>query len=176
MLDSVIGCILLDSDGNRIAARYYGNLNKSGFTDYPSQRLFEEQLHNKGSRISCKGEAEAFFVSDFTCLVRPIGDTFIYLVFYPSENELILNNTINCVYDSLENVVSGHVSKKTLFESLDSVHLILDEVVDSSGVLFETDFSAVCQRAKMQGSEGLEHTAFNQAFATAKENIMRGFL
>ncbi|KAH7648432.1 hypothetical protein FG379_000356 [Cryptosporidium bovis] len=176
MLDSVIGCVLLDSDGNRVAARYYGNLKRSGFLDYSSQRSFEEQLHTKGSRISCKSEAEAFFVHDFICLVKPIGDTFIYLVSYSSENELILNDAINCVYDSLENVLSGNVSKKTLLESLDSVHLVLDEVADSSGVLFETDDSAVCQRAKMQGSEGLEHKAFNQAFATAKENIMRGFL
>ena len=70
----------------------------------------------------------------------------------------------------------GQLSKKGLYESLDSVALILDEVTDASGVVFETDPRAVCQRALMQGSEALEHTAFNQAFATAKENIMRGFL
>ncbi|KAJ1608073.1 hypothetical protein OIY81_2756 [Cryptosporidium canis] len=176
MFDSIVGCILLDTDGNRIVSRYYGNLDSIGLSEYSAQRQFEGQLHSKGQRLSGKNEAEALFVGEMLCLVRFVGDFSIYVVSSPSENELILFDVINCVYNSLSIVIPGQLSKKGLFESLDAVHLILDEVADSSGILFETEAGAVCQRAQMQGSEALEHTAFNQAFASAKENIMRGFL
>ncbi|KAJ1613810.1 hypothetical protein OJ253_51 [Cryptosporidium canis] len=176
MFDSIVGCILLDTDGNRIVSRYYGNLDSIGLSEYSAQRQFEGQLHSKGQRLSGKNEAEALFVGDMLCLVRFVGDFSIYVISSPSENELILFDVINCVYNSLSIVIPGQLSKKGLFESLDAVHLILDEVADSSGILFETEAGAVCQRAQMQGSEALEHTAFNQAFASAKENIMRGFL
>ncbi|KAH8582658.1 clathrin adaptor complex small chain family [Cryptosporidium sp. chipmunk genotype I] len=176
MFDSIVGCILMDTDGNRIASRYYGNLESIGLTDYVAQRQFECQLHSKGQKLSGKTEAEALFVGEMLCLVRLVGDFSIYIVSSPSENELILFDVINCIYNSLSIVIPGQLSKKGLFESLDTVHLILDEVTDSSGILFETEAGAVCQRAQMQGSEALENTAFNQAFASAKENIMRGFL
>ncbi|KAF7455911.1 putative coatomer subunit zeta [Cryptosporidium felis] len=176
MFDSIVGCIILDTDGGRIVSRYYGDLEGLGLTDFASQRLFEEQLHSKGQKLSGKNEAEALFVGEMLCLVRCAGDFSIYIVSNSTGNELILNDTANCIYSSLENIIPGQLSKRGLFESLDTVSLILDEVTDSSGILFETDPGAICQRALMQGSEALEHTAFNQAFATAKENIMRGFL
>ncbi|EAZ51596.1 hypothetical protein [Cryptosporidium parvum Iowa II] len=176
MFDSIVGCILLDTDGNRIASRYYGNLENIGLADHAAQRQFEDQLHSKGQKLSGKTEAEALFVGEMLCLVRFAGDFSIYIVSSPSENELILFDVLNCIYNSLSIIIPGQLSKKGLFESLDTVHLIFDEVTDSSGILFETEAGAVCQRAQMQGSKALENTAFNQAFASAKENIMRGFL
>lgn len=106
MFDSIIGCVLLDTEGNRIVSRYYGSLDNMGLTDYASQRQFENQLHSKGQKLSGKSEAEALFVGEMLCLVRFVSDFSIYLVSSPSENELILFDVINCIYNSLSIVIS----------------------------------------------------------------------
>ncbi|EEA06755.1 clathrin adaptor complex small chain family protein [Cryptosporidium muris RN66] len=176
MLQTILGCIILDSDGERIASRYYGNYKSNSFMRLCNQLEFEKQLYQKGSKLAGRNEAEAIFVDEFLCLVYAINDICIYLISKKSENELILLDVINCIYGTLLTVTVNNISKKSLFENLDSVHLILDEVVDESGIILETDPRVVYQRIRMQGSNALEETSFNQAFTTAKENIMRSFL
>lgn len=95
----------MDTDGGRIVSRYYGNLESMGLGDYAAQRQFEGQLHAKGQRLSGKSEAEALFVGEMLCLARFVGDFSIYVVSSPSENELILFDVINCVYNSLSIVI-----------------------------------------------------------------------
>jgi len=46
----------------------------------------------------------------------------------------MLLNVLGCLFDSISHLLRKNVEKRTLLENLDSVFLILDEVVDNGFV------------------------------------------
>jgi len=45
--------------------------------------------------------------------------------------QLILVNTLNCMYDSISNMLRKNVEKRTLIENMDGVFLTVDEICDN---------------------------------------------
>jgi hypothetical protein len=65
------------------------------------------------------------------------------------ENELILMTVLNCVYDSISQILRKNVEKKALFQNLDIVMLAIDEICDR-GVILEADPNAVVSRVALR--------------------------
>jgi coatomer subunit zeta len=59
---------------------------------------------------------------------------FFYVVGSADENELILQNILNCFYDSFSIILRKNVEKKNLFEHIDLAFIILDEICDDGFV------------------------------------------
>ncbi len=58
-------------------------------------------------------------------------------------------SVLNCVYDSISQILRKNVEKKALFENLDIIMLALDEICDG-GILLEADPSAVAMKVAIR--------------------------
>jgi hypothetical protein len=132
---------ILDNDGNRIVAKYYDNL----FQSIKEQKDFEKSLFTKTE----KANAEIIMIDNLTIVYRSNIDLFFYVVGSTAENEIMLVSVLNCLYDSVSQMLRKNVEKKALMENLDAVILAIDEICDN-GIVLESDSSQICQRVNMK--------------------------
>lgn len=81
MLYTVKGIAILDSDGNRILAKYY---DKNVFPTSKEQKTFEKNLFNKTHRAN----AEIIMLDGLTCVYKSNVDLFFYVMGNSNENEV----------------------------------------------------------------------------------------
>ncbi|XP_038635365.1 uncharacterized protein LOC119954314 isoform X4 [Scyliorhinus canicula] len=62
---------------------------------------------------------------------------------------LMLMTVLNCLFDSLSQMLRKNVEKKSLMENMDGVLLIMDEIVDG-GVILESDPQQVIQKVNFR--------------------------
>lgn len=160
--------IILDSEGSRIAAKYFAN------SDCPTgkeQQAFEKKLALK----TLKAPSEVVMLDNATALYRSTGDSHIFVVGGNDENELLLLSVLNTLYDALQTALRGQVDKRTMLENLDAVLLVIDELVDD-GIVLESDSSMIALRATMRNVEGepsLPEQTLTQALHVAREQIIK---
>ncbi|CAH1163341.1 unnamed protein product [Phaedon cochleariae] len=135
-LYTIKGIAVLDNDGNRILTKYY---DKNIFPSSKEQRAFEQNLFNKTHRAN----AEIIMLDGLTCVYRSNVDLFFYIMGSSQENELILMNILNCLYDSVSQILRKNVEKRAVLESLDIVMLAMDEICDG-GLFFLTSENTGC--------------------------------
>ena len=171
-LHKVEAIIILDTEGHRIFAKYFpipraatGAAGKSaagaggdqildvsaGSWPTPDlQRKFEDSLHKKasGQKGTAWGGADddVMLMDGHTVLFHSDPEVSFYVVGGADENELVLLNILNCLYESLRQTIeiSGPIDKRTLLENYEAVLLIVDELVDDS-VILETSSANVSQ-------------------------------
>lgn len=163
-LITVKAILLLDNDGNRLICKYYDDT-------YPTakeQKAFEKNLFNKTHRAN----AEIIMLEGLTCVYRSNVDLFFYVVGSVSENELILVSVLNCLYDSISQMLRKNVEKKALLENLDAAFLAVDEICDS-GIILEADPMAVCARGGFRSNEDipLGEQTVAQVITNAKDKL-----
>jgi hypothetical protein len=96
---------------------------------------------------------------------------FFYVVGSQHENELMLLSVLNCVYDSVSQILRKNVEKRALFENLDVVLLALDEICDG-GIILEADPNAVVSRVAIRTDDiPIGEQTVAQVFQSAKEQI-----
>ena len=66
----------------------------------------------------------------FTCVYRSSVDLFFYVMGSSSENGLILASVLNCLHESINQILRKNVEKRTLLDQLDVVILAIDEICD----------------------------------------------
>lgn len=142
---TVKGMAILDNDGNRILAKYY---DKNVFPTSKEQKTFEKNLFSKTHRAN----AEIIMLDGLTCVYRSNVDLFFYVMGSSHENEvciivkylkiitiisnilglfqLILMSVLNCLYDSVSQILRKNVEKRAVLDSLDIVMLAMDEICD----------------------------------------------
>merc|ERR1712223_2282010 len=141
-LYAIKGILILDNDGNRILSSYYDKVN---FPTLKEQTAFEKNLFNKTS----KSNAEIVLLDGMVILHRSNVDLYFYVIGSQSENELLLLSALNCVYDSVSQILRKNVEKRALFENLDIVLLAMDEICDG-GIFLEADPNAVVSRVAIR--------------------------
>ncbi|XP_033320668.1 coatomer subunit zeta-1 isoform X3 [Bombus vosnesenskii] len=141
-LYTVKGMVILDNDGNRILAKYYDKLI---FLTSKEQKTFEKNLFNKTHRAN----AEIIMLDGLTCVYRSNVDLFFYVMGSSHENELILMSVLNCLYDSVSQILRKNVERKAVLDSLDIVMLAMDEICDG-GIILDADASSVVQRVALR--------------------------
>mmetsp|Transcript_13669 Transcript_13669/g.36962 ORF Transcript_13669/g.36962 Transcript_13669/m.36962 type:complete len:183 (+) Transcript_13669:107-655(+) len=177
-LPLVKNLLLLDSEGKRIAVKYYSQ-------DWPTlaaQSSFEKSLWNKTTRTNARQEAEIIMVDNYVMVYKYLGDLMFYVTGSQEENELILYSVLQAFYESVSLLLRQQVEKRTVLENLDQVMLAMDEIVDG-GIVLETEPQTVASRVSMRGAEGempiTEQVAvqtFSKALASAKEHLARSLL
>ncbi|PRW57894.1 zeta- subunit of COP-I complex [Chlorella sorokiniana] len=169
--------LLLDSEGKRIAVKYF----TPDMTSVSAQANYEKNVFAKTSRTNARGEAEIIMFDDVVVVYKFLGDLMFYVTGDQDENEVVLYSVLQAFYESISLLLRGAVEKKTVLENLDLVLLAMDEVVDG-GLILETDPSTVATRVTMrQDGDGsplsVEAAANNpgltlsQAFGTIKEQL-----
>lgn len=144
---TVKGMAILDNDGNRILAKYY---DKNTFPTSKEQKAFEKNLFNKTHRSN----TEIIMLDGMTCVYRSNVDLYFYVMGSSHENEvkilsnfysfsfstfeivyffclqLILMSVLNCLYDSVSQILRRNVEKRAVLDNLDIVMLAMDEICD----------------------------------------------
>lgn len=173
--------LLLDSEGKRIAVKYYS----PEWSNVVQQAAYEKSVFAKTSRTNARGEAEIIMFDDVVVVYKFIGDLMFYVSGAGGENEVILASVLSGFYDSISLLLRNAVEKKTVLENLDLVLLAMDEIVDG-GLILETDASVIASRVTMRTAEdgspmamdannpGLQ--TLSQAFGNVKEQLTRSLL
>lgn len=137
---------------------------------YPTakeQKAFEKNLFAKTHRDN----GEIIMLDGFTIVYKSSVDLYFYVMGSSNENGLILASVLNCLYDSMNQILRKSVEKKTLLENLDIVFLAVDEICDG-GIILEADATSVVQRVATKSDDvPLGEQTVAQVLQTAREQI-----
>eukprot|EP00727_Mastigamoeba_balamuthi_P010107 m51a1_g5719 Coatomer subunit zeta (189) ;mRNA; r:1104376-1105322 len=164
---SVKGIAILDGEGQRIASKYFA----PDLQLVRDQKNLEKRLRDKTTRQA----SEVLVVDNLLVLYKPAGDTHVFLIGSQDENELLLLSALNALCDALAIVLHGQVDRRSMQDSLDTVLLVIDELVDE-GIVLETDPGLIAQRASMKNADsdsGLSEQTISQALHTARDQIVK---
>ncbi|KHJ46813.1 clathrin adaptor complex small chain [Trichuris suis] len=164
-LDNFVYCVkgimLLDSDGNRLIAKYYDGT----FAGVQQEKEFERKVFNKTRKLNCPYPllvfkkyrlllfpADIILLDGLICVYKSSVDLYFCVIGSGQQDELILYSVLNCFYESVVHILKKSVEKKTLYECIDMVMLAIDEICDS-GVILETDYNSVLSRLAFRSDE-----------------------
>ncbi|XP_038293918.1 coatomer subunit zeta-1 isoform X1 [Canis lupus familiaris] len=159
-LYTVKAILILDNDGDRLFAKYYDDT-------YPSvkeQKAFEKNIFNKTHRTDSEialleGLTVSSFPFSFTILCSSVSQ------------QLMLMAVLNCLFDSLSQMLRKNVEKRALLENMEGLFLAVDEIVDG-GVILESDPQQVVHRVALRGEDvPLTEQTVSQVLQSAKEQI-----
>jgi len=163
-LFTIHAIIILDNDGHRIIAKYYGDK----YPNLKSQENFESKLFSKTQNCP---NAEILLYDGQTCVFKNNIDLFFYVVGDADENELLLMNVLTTLYEALSLILHKNVEKRVLLSNMDFVLLAVDELCDE-GILFEADPAVIAQRVgTKQEDVPLGEQTVAQVLQNAKEQL-----
>ncbi|XP_059413729.1 coatomer subunit zeta-2 isoform X2 [Carassius carassius] len=137
-LYTVKAVFILDNDGNRLLSKYY---DPELYPSMKEQKNFEMNIFNK----THKADNEISFLEGMTIVYKSSIDLFFYVVGSAQENELMLMAVLNCLFESLSQMLRKNVEKRTLLDNMDGVFLVVDEIIDG-GVILESDPQQVIEK------------------------------
>ncbi|XP_032461903.1 coatomer subunit zeta-1-like [Phocoena sinus] len=156
-LYTVKAILILDNDGDRLFA-------------YPSikeQKAFEKNIFNKTHRT----DSEIALLEGLTVVYKSSIDLYFYVIGSSCENELMLMAVLNCLFDSLSQMLRKNVEKRALLENMEGLFLAVDEIVDG-GVILESDSQQVVHWVALRGEDvPLTEQTVSQVLQSAKEQI-----
>ncbi|XP_067168129.1 coatomer subunit zeta-2 [Apteryx mantelli] len=142
-LYTVKALFILDSDGQRLLAKYYDGT----FPSPREQAAFERKVFSKtrgvGGDVAC--------LQGLTVVRASSADLLFYVVGSCQENELLLAAVLGCLVEALGRVLRKEVEKRWLLENMDGAFLVVDEIVDR-GVILESDPQQVVQRLSLRAA------------------------
>ncbi|KAM8824327.1 coatomer subunit zeta-2 isoform 2-T2 [Synchiropus picturatus] len=163
-LYTVKALFILDNDGNRLLSKYY---DKDLYPSMKEQKNFETNIFNK----THKADNEIAFLEGMTIIYKSSIDLFFYVVGSAQENELMLMSVLNCLFDSLTQILRKNVERRCLLDNMDGVFLVVDEIIDG-GVILESDPQQVLQKVNYRADENpLSEQSVAQVLQSAKEQI-----
>ncbi|KAF4399300.1 hypothetical protein G4B88_022383 [Cannabis sativa] len=137
---SVKNILLLDSEGQRVAVRYYTD-------EWPTlthKLAFEKSVFHRTLKSNPRTEGctkmPAFFLMLKLIMIcsGDSDDLHFYVTGGEDENELILSTVLQGFFDAVSLILRNTVDKREALENLDLILLCLDEIVDG-GIILETD-------------------------------------
>lgn len=149
-LPRVSSILILDGDGNRIAAKFFEPQLQA-----PSKSVALQQsiyLRSKGS--ANREEGDVVMLEDHVVVFRSVasGDATFYVVGETPENEIILMSVLDCLVEAVSRLLKGTLDRRNLIDNLALLLLTLDEVVDS-GMILETNPNSIYARVLMRSDE-----------------------
>eukprot|EP01091_Cochliopodium_minus_P017838 TRINITY_DN7088_c0_g1_i2.p1 TRINITY_DN7088_c0_g1~~TRINITY_DN7088_c0_g1_i2.p1 ORF type:complete len:120 (+),score=34.55 TRINITY_DN7088_c0_g1_i2:238-597(+) len=105
---------------------------------------------------------------------KQTGDVYFYIIGGHDENELILENTLETIQETLNNLLRSQIDKRTILENYDYLLLAIDEIIDN-GVIIETDHELVVQRVSSRSFDNelpIGELTVSQALKQAKDKIL----
>jgi len=106
-----------------------------------------------------------------TCLYKTNVDLFFYVIGSAHENELVLMSVLDCVYNSISQILRKNVDRRSLLDNLEIVMLALDEMVDN-GIVLEADPATLVARVALRADDiPLGEQTVAQVLQSAKEQL-----
>uniref|UniRef100_A0A7N8YL42 Coatomer subunit zeta n=1 Tax=Mastacembelus armatus TaxID=205130 RepID=A0A7N8YL42_9TELE len=167
-LYTVKAVLILDNDGDRLYAKYYDDT----YPTVKEQKAFEKNIFNKTHRT----DSEIALLEGLTVVYKSNIDLFFYVIGSSHENELMLMAVLNCLFDSLSQMLrtfspKKNVERRALLENMEGLFLAVDEIVDG-GVILESDPQQVVHRVALRGDDvPLTEQTVTQVLQSAKEQI-----
>ncbi|KAB2017770.1 hypothetical protein ERO13_D08G170300v2 [Gossypium hirsutum] len=171
---SIKNILLLDSEGNRVAVKYYSD-------EWPNNSVkeaFEKSLFSKTQKTNARTEAEIAMFESHIIVYKFVQDLHFFVTGAENENELILVTVLQGFFDAVGLLLRGTVDKKEALENLDLILLCLDEIVDG-GIILETDANVIAGKVashSIDAAAPLSEQTISQALATAREHLARSLL
>ncbi|XVF52152.1 hypothetical protein PTKIN_Ptkin04bG0241800 [Pterospermum kingtungense] len=171
---SVGNILLLDSEGNRVAVKYYSD-------DWPTntaKEAFEKAIFSKTQKTNARSEAEIAMFENHIVVYKFVQDLHFFVTAAEDENELILATVLQGFFDAVGLLLRGTVDKREALENLDLILLCIDEIVDG-GIILETDADVIAGKVashSMDADAPLSEQTISQVFATAREHLTRSLL
>jgi len=166
--------LVLGSDGDRLAGKYYGDFLKSfdeGSSREETRQNFEKEVQQKICGIVARPDAaEVVSVRGKTIvfcggsLQGESGDVRIVHVGPSNESELVLAHLCEGVYEALSQLMGGTTERTMVLDNLELVFLLIDEHCDG-GIILESDGSKLASAVLLrdEGSQGGESGVAGQA-------------
>ncbi|CAH1448749.1 unnamed protein product [Lactuca virosa] len=171
---SVKNILLLDSEGLRVAVKYYTD-------DWPtnsSKEAFEKSVFTKTQKTNARTESEITMFENNIIIYKFAQDLHFFVTGGDEENELIISTVLQGFFDAVGLLLRGNVDKKEALENLDLILLCLDEIVDG-GIILETDANVIAGKVASHSVDSgapLSEQTISQALATAREHLTRSLL
>ncbi|XP_055366718.1 coatomer subunit zeta-2 isoform X3 [Betta splendens] len=164
-LYTVKAVFILDNDGNRLLSKYY---DPELYPSMKEQKNFEKNVFNK----THKADNEIAFLEGMTIVYKSSIDLFFYVVGSAQENELMLMSVLNCLFDSLSQILRKNVERRCLLENMEGVFLVVDEIIDG-GVILESDPQQVLQKINYRADDNplSEQTVAQESSGTQEEAV-----
>ncbi|XP_056639743.1 coatomer subunit zeta-1 [Diorhabda carinulata] len=163
-LYTIKGIAILDYDGNRLLAKYF---DKKVFPTTKEEKAFEKNLFNKTHREN----NEIIMLDGLTCVYKSNVDLFFYVMGSSHENEIILMSVLNCLYDTVNQILKKNMEKKVFLESMDILMLAMDEICDG-GIIIDADPNSVVSRVALRNDDiPIGEQTVAQVFQSAKEQL-----
>ncbi|CAA2996488.1 coatomer subunit zeta-1-like [Olea europaea var. sylvestris] len=171
---SIKNILLLDSEGRRIAVKYYSD-------DWPTnnaKEAFEKAVFNKTQKTNARTEVEIAMFENNVMVYKFVQDLYFYVTGGEDENEIILAAVLQGFFDAVGILLRGNVDKREALENLDLILLCIDEIVDG-GIILETDANSIATKVAsniVDAGAPLSEQTISQALATAREHLARSLL
>ena len=152
-LYSVQAFIILDTEGNRVLAKYYRSKShpqgeSKDLLTLKDQKAFEKGLWQKTKKAGGTRSHIATYARCAITLMEWTGhtqdshlvvykhslDLILYFLAGPTENEIMLYSTLTSLTDALTMLLRNSLEKRGVLENLDLVLLCLDETIDDGCV------------------------------------------
>ncbi|KAJ8761157.1 hypothetical protein K2173_001213 [Erythroxylum novogranatense] len=171
---SVKNILLLDSEGQRVAAKYYSD----DWSTNSAKEAFEKAVFTKTQKINARNEAEITLFDGNVVVYKFVQDLHFFVTGSEDENEIILATVLLGFFDAVNLLFRGNVDKREALENLDLILLCIDEIVDA-GFILETDANVIAGKVASHGADTgapLSEQTLTQALATAREHLTRSLL
>ena len=146
--------IILDNNGKLIYAKYF--IDK----EQERQREFEKQLcfQVKNLNIS-QDELDIFNIDDYNVFVKIIGEIAYFIGVNEDDNECLGYNFCKIFENCLGSITNDNFDRKKIFNNLDKIMLIIDEMVDN-GLIINTDPDSIEKLTSLQDQSGSKFISF----------------
>ncbi|CAD6565900.1 MAG: Golgi-to-ER vesicle coat component [Tremellales sp. Tagirdzhanova-0007] len=186
-LYTITALLILDTDGQRVLAKYYapphqtapatgtvselgagpGAPGMTGLTSLKEQKAFEKSVSEKIRR----GGGEIHPLPPHLILTRTSTDlNFVLVGPLLTSNELMLQMTLTAFHDAVSLLLRGQMEKRTVLEGLDLVLLAADETVDD-GIILETDAAAIAARVSRPKADTTDIVINEQTIMSAYSTL-----
>ncbi|KAF9529780.1 coatomer protein [Crepidotus variabilis] len=177
-LYSIQAFIVLDTEGNRVLAKYYRSKSNPQGETKDFQHLKEQKTFEKGLWGKTKKPGGDIILYDSHLVVYKHSlDLILYFVASPHENEIMLSHALTCLTDALTMLLRNSLEKRGVLENLDLILLCLDETIDD-GIIVDTDATAIASRVTRPRADSTEIIINEQsimtAYQTMKDRLQQG--
>ena len=156
--------IILDNSGKLIYGKYF--IDK----DQEKQREFEKQLCFQVKNLNItQGKLDIFNIDDYNVFVKIIGEIAYFIGVNEEDNECLGYNFCKIFENCLGGITNDNFDQKKIFDNLDKIMLIIDEMVDN-GLIINSDPDSIEKLISLQDESGSKFISFG----TSEQNKSSG--
>ena len=171
LLPKIDAILVMDSEGNRVAGKYYGDFLKHPRGDKSAEDLrssFEQELHQKiagtvarpdaAEVVACQGKTAVFCGG--AVAGSGGGDVRVIHVGPTHESELVLAFLCEGMYSALSQLMGGSTDRTMVLDNLELVFLLIDEHCDG-GIILEVDGSKLAGAVLLRDDDGAHDDGYH---------------